>query len=68
MQSDQRTTNHPIPFRNIARSSDNDRHRDTVENHSNERHRHSTDLHDAIKPATGRPPARSAENMSRARR
>jgi hypothetical protein len=65
MQSDQRTTHHPIPFRNTERTSDNDENDDTAESYGKEKYRESSDRHDAIKPATGRRPARSAENMPR---
>jgi hypothetical protein len=68
MQSDQRTTNHPIPFRHAEHASDIDGNHDVAERNDVRQHRDSSDRHDATKPAMGRRPARSAENMPRNRR
>ena len=68
MQSDQRTTNHPIPFGHAKHASDSDGNYDVAESFGADPHRDSSDRHDATKPAMGRRPARSAGNTPKYRR
>lgn len=67
MQSDQHTSNHPIPFRHTERTPDIDENNDVAESYGSEKYGDSADRHSAIKAAMGRRPARSAEITPRYR-
>jgi len=68
MQSDQRTTHHPVPSRSTERTSGNDGNGNAAASRGIEKSKDSSDRHDAVKPAIGRRPARSNENTPKRRR
>ena len=68
MQSDQRTTKHPMLLRQAERILDIDGNGDVVERGSDAQHKDSLDRRDAVKISAGRRPARSDENKSTHRR
>ncbi len=68
MQSDQHTSNHPIPLRNGEGTSAIDAAGNLYESDDGSGSQEVSEPQDAIKPGPGRRPARSEANTPRFRR
>lgn len=67
MQSDQRSTNRPVPVHDSERTLDIEANDKTAENLGGAKYKDTSERRDAIKSGSGRRPARSADNASKPR-